>query len=132
MPTTDPIADMLTRVRNANKALHDQVDVPASKVKEQLAKLLKKEGYIKDYQMIQTGVQGTLRITMKYTHDRQRIITGLKRVSKPGLRVYVGKDEIPRIFGGLGTVVVSTPKGILTGRNAQKMGVGGELMAYVW
>ncbi|MCE7874230.1 30S ribosomal protein S8 [bacterium CPR1] len=132
MPTTDPIADMLTRVRNANKALHDQVDVPASKVKEQLAKLLKKEGYIKDYQLIQTGVQGTLRITMKYTHDRQRIITGLKRVSKPGLRVYVGKDEIPRIFGGLGTVVVSTPKGILTGRNAQKMGVGGELMAYVW
>ncbi len=132
MPTTDPIADMLTRVRNANKALHDQVDVPASKVKEQLAKLLKKEGYIKDYQLIQTGVQGTLRITMKYTHDRQRIISGLKRVSKPGLRVYVGKDEIPRIFGGLGTVVVSTPRGILTGRNAQKMGVGGELMAYVW
>ncbi len=132
MPTTDPIADMLTRVRNANRALHDQVDVPASKVKEQLAKLLKKEGYIKDYQLIQTGVQGTLRITMKYTHDRQRIIGGLKRVSKPGLRVYVGKDEIPRIFGGLGTVVVSTPRGILTGRNAQKMGVGGELMAYVW
>lgn len=132
MPTTDPIADMLTRVRNANRALHDQVDVPASKVKEQLAKLLKKEGYIKDYQLIQTGVQGTLRITMKYTHDRQRIISGLKRVSKPGLRVYVGKDEIPRIFGGLGTVVVSTPRGILTGRNAQKMGVGGELMAYVW
>jgi small subunit ribosomal protein S8 len=132
MPTTDPIADMLTRVRNANRALHDQVDVPASKVKEQLAKLLKKEGYIKDYQLIQTGVQGTLRITMKYTHDRQRIIGGLKRVSKPGLRVYVGKDEIPRIFGGLGTVVVSTPRGILTGRSAQKMGVGGELMAYVW
>lgn len=132
MPTTDPIADMLTRVRNANRALHDQVDVPASKVKEQLAKLLKKEGYIKDYQLIQTGVQGTLRITMKYTHDRQRIISGLKRVSKPGLRVYVGKDEIPRIYGGLGTVVVSTPRGILTGRNAQKMGVGGELMAYVW
>ena len=101
-------------------------------MKEQLAKLLKKEGYIKDYQLIQTGVQGTLRITMKYTHDRQRIIGGLKRVSKPGLRVYVGKDEIPRIFGGLGTVVVSTPRGILTGRNAQKMGVGGELMAYVW
>lgn len=132
MPTTDPIADMLTRVRNANRALHDQVDIPASKVKEQLAKLLKKEGYIKDYQLIQTGVQGTLRITMKYTHDRQRIISGLKRVSKPGLRVYVGKDEIPRIYGGLGTVVVSTPRGILTGRNAQKMGVGGELMAYVW
>jgi small subunit ribosomal protein S8 len=123
---------MLTRVRNANRALHDQVDVPASKVKEQLAKLLKKEGYIKDYQLIQTGVQGTLRITMKYTHDRQRVISGLKRVSKPGLRVYVGKDEIPRIFGGLGTVVVSTPRGILTGRNAQKQGVGGELMAYVW
>ncbi|MEW6277369.1 MAG: 30S ribosomal protein S8 [Candidatus Eremiobacterota bacterium] len=132
MPSTDPIADMLTRIRNANSALHDQVDVPASKVKEQLARLLKKEGYIKDYQVIQTGVQGTLRITMKYTSDRQRILTGLKRVSRPGLRHYVGKDEIPRLFGGLGTVVISTPKGILTGRAAQKQGVGGEIMAYIW
>jgi small subunit ribosomal protein S8 len=132
MPTTDPIADMLTRVRNANTALKDQVDVPYSKVKEQILRVLKKEGYIKDFQLIQTGAQGVLRVFLKYGQDRERVITGIKRISKPGLRIYVGKEEIPRLFGGLGTVLMSTPRGVMTGRQARKMGVGGEVMAYIW
>ena len=132
MPTTDPIADMLTRIRNANKAMHEQVDVPASKMKERVAKVLKREGFIKDYQVIQTGVQGVIRIAMKYTTDRDRIITGLTRVSKPGLRRYVGKDMIPSLFGGMGCVIMSTPKGVMTGKKARKQGVGGEVLAYVW
>lgn len=132
MPTTDPIADMLTRIRNANKALHEACDVPASKVKEQIAKVLKNEGFIKDYQVISTGVQGVIRIALKYTPDRQRIITGLTRVSRPGLRKYVGSADIPRIFGGMGTVIMSTPKGIMTGKKARKQNVGGEVLAKVW
>ncbi len=132
MPTTDPIADMLTRIRNANTAVHDQVDIPASKLKEQIARVLKREGFIKDFQVIQTGVQGVIRIFLKYGPDRERVINGIKRVSRPGLRVYVGTEEIPRIFGGLGTVVMSTPKGVLTGKQARRMGIGGEVLAYVW
>ncbi|MBI3925467.1 MAG: 30S ribosomal protein S8 [Armatimonadetes bacterium] len=132
MPTTDPIADMLTRIRNANKAKHDQCDVPASKMKEQIAKVLKREGFIKDYQMIQTGVQGVLRILLKYTEDGTRVITGLKRVSRPGIRTYVGKEEIPQLYGGLGTVIMSTPQGVMTGKKARKQGVGGEILAYIW
>ena len=132
MPTTDPVADMLTRIRNANKAMHEQCDVPASKVKEQIAKVLKNEGFIKDYQVIKTGVQGVIRVSLKYTQDRTRVISGLKRVSKPGLRKYLGSTDIPRIFGGMGTVIMSTPKGIMTGRKAKKQKVGGEVMAYVW
>ena len=132
MPTTDPIADMLTRIRNANSAVHDQVDIPASRLKEQIAKVLKREGFIKDFQVIPTKVQGTIRIFMKYGPDRERVINGLKRISRPGLRVYVAANEIPRVFGGLGTVVMSTPKGVVTGKQAQRWNVGGEVLAYVW
>jgi small subunit ribosomal protein S8 len=132
MATTDPIADMLTRIRNANTAYHEHVDIPSSRIKEQMAKVLKKEGYIKDYQVINTGVQGVIRVFMKYGPEKERVITGIKRISKPGLRVYVGKHEIPRILGGLGTVVMTTPKGLLTGKQAKIKGVGGEVLAYVW
>ena len=132
MVTTDPIADMLTRIRNANSSLHEQVDVPASKMKERVAKVLKREGFIKDYQVIQAGAQGVLRIAMKYTQERLRVINGLTRVSKPGLRRYIGKDEIPNLYGGMGVVIMSTPKGVMTGRKARKQGVGGEVLAYVW
>lgn len=132
MAVTDPIADMLTRIRNANAARHEYADVPASGIKERIARVLKREGYIKDYQLIKTGVQGNLRVILKYTPEGERVITGLRRVSKPGLRVYVKHHEIPRLFGGLGTVVMSTPRGVVTGRQARKMGVGGEVLAYVW
>lgn len=132
MAVTDPIADMLTRIRNANVAYLSQVDIPASKMKEQIAKVLKKEGFIKDYQVINTGVQGVLRVFLKYGANKERVITGLKRISKPGLRVHVGIHEIPRIFGGLGTVILTTPRGVMTGKQAKKKGVGGEVLAYVW
>ncbi|MDO5295048.1 MAG: 30S ribosomal protein S8 [bacterium] len=132
MPTTDPIADMLTRIRNANAAVRDQVDIPASKLKQQIAQVLKREGFIKDFQIIKTKVQDTIRIFLKYGPDRERVINGLKRISRPGLRVYVASHEIPRVFGGLGTVVMSTPKGVLTGKQAQRLNVGGEVLAYVW
>lgn len=132
MPTTDPIADMLTRVRNANSAHHAQCDIPASKVKEQIAKVLKGEGFIKDYQVLSTGVQGVIRVTLKYANDRSEVIAGLKRVSRPGLRRYVGASGIPTIYGGMGTVIMSTPQGIMTGRKARKQNVGGEVLAYVW
>ena len=132
MPTTDPIADMLTRIRNANKAMHEQCEVPASKMKEQIARVLKNEGFIKDYQVVKTGVQGVIRVSLKYTIDRSRVIGGLKRISRPGLRKYTGTDEIPRIKGGMGTVIMSTPRGVMTGRKAKKERVGGEVLAYVW
>lgn len=133
MPTTDPIADMLTRIRNANKAMHEQCDIPASKMKERIAKVLKTEGFIKDYQVITTGVQGVIRVSLKYSsHDRSRVISGLERVSRPGLRKYVGSTDIPRLYGGMGTVIMSTPKGVMTGKKAQKQKVGGEVLAYVW
>lgn len=132
MPTTDPIADMLTRIRNANKAMHEQCEIPASKIKEQIAKVLKNEGFIKDYQVIKTGVQGVIRVSLKYTQDRNRVITGLRRVSKPGLRKYSGITQIPRVRNGLGTVIMSTPQGVMTGRKAKKERVGGEVLAYVW
>lgn len=132
MTTTDPIADMLTRVRNATHAKHAQCDIPASKVKEQIAKVLKGEGFIKDYQVLNTGVQGVIRITLKYTNEREDVIGGLKRISRPGLRKYCGATEIPTIYGGMGTVIMSTPQGIMTGRKARKQNVGGEILAYVW
>ena len=132
MTTTDPIADMLTRVRNANHAKHPQCDIPASKVKEQIAKVLKGEGFIKDYQVLNTGVQGVIRVTLKYANDRSEVISGLKRISKPGLRKYIGAAAIPMIYGGMGTVIMSTPQGIMTGRKAKKQNVGGEVLAYVW
>lgn len=132
MGMTDPIADMLTRIRNANVAYHEQVDIPASRSKEQIARVLKKEGFVRDFQVLNTGVQGVLRVFMKYGPNKEKILLGIKRISKPGLRVYVGKEEIPRIFGGLGVVIMSTPKGIMTGKQAKQTGVGGEVICYVW
>ncbi|MFH0801490.1 MAG: 30S ribosomal protein S8 [bacterium] len=132
MGMTDPIADMLTRIRNANVAYHEQVDIPASRSKEQIARVLKKEGFVRDFQVLNTGVQGVLRVFMKYGPNKEKILLGIKRISKPGLRVYVGKEEIPRIFGGLGVVIMSTPKGIMTGKQAKMTGVGGEVICYVW
>ncbi len=132
MGMTDPIADMLTRIRNANTAFHEQVDIPASKMKERIAKILKEEGFIKDFQVINTGTQGIIRIMMKYGANRAKVISGIKRVSKPGLRIYVGKEKIPKIFGGLGVVILSTPRGLMTGKQARENSIGGEVLAYIW
>jgi len=131
---TDPIADMLTRVRNANVAMHDQVRMPSSKQKEALAAILTKEGYIEGFDVVDdTGRPGrVLTVTMKYSPERQRTISGLRRVSKPGLRVYSKADKIPRVLGGLGVAVLSTSRGLLTDREARKQGVGGEILCYVW
>lgn len=132
MSMTDPIADMLTRIRNANVVYRDQVDVPGSKIKRAIAQILKDEGFIRDYQWIDDGKQGVIRIFMKYGPNRRRVITGLKRVSKPGLRVYASKDRIPRVLGGLGIAIVSTPKGIMTDKQAREQGLGGEVICEVW
>ena len=133
MMMSDPIADMLTRIRNGNIAKHDTVDVPASKMKQAIADILVKEGYIKKYEIITDGNIRTIRITMKYGKDKnEKVITGIKRISKPGLRIYVGKEELPRVLGGLGIAIVSTSKGVMTDRDARKIGVGGEVVAYVW
>ena len=130
---TDPIADMLTRIRNANKANREHVDVPYSKMKEQILKIFKKEGFIKDCQPQAEAPKKTLRVFLKYNAaTREKLISGLKRVSRPGLRKTVGKDEIPRIIGGMGLVVLSTSKGIMTGKQAKKTGVGGEVICYIW
>ena len=132
MHITDPVADMLTRIRNANSAKHDTVDVPASNMKKSIAQILLDEGYIKNFQVVEDGLQGMIHITLKYNGGKEKVITGLRRVSKPGLRVYVGADELPRVLGGLGTAVVSTSKGVMTDRDARKAGVGGEVIAYIW
>ena len=130
---TDPIADMLTRIRNANTAKHDTVDVPASKMKISIADILVKEGYIKSYELVDNGNFKDIRITLKYGKDKnEKIISGLKRISKPGLRVYAGKDELPRVLGGLGIAIVSTNKGVMTDKEARKENVGGEVLAFVW
>jgi small subunit ribosomal protein S8 len=130
---TDPIADMLTRIRNANTANHKSVDVPASRTKAAIAKILKDEGFIEDFQRLaEEGPQGTIRIALKYGPEKEKVITGLRRISRPGLRVYTGKTEIPRVLGGLGIVIISTPQGIMSGKRAKKVGVGGEVLAYVW
>ncbi len=130
---TDPIADMLTRIRNANTAKHDTVDVPASKMKEAIATILLEEGYIKAVDMIEEGNFKTIRITLKYGKDKnEKIITGIKRISKPGLRVYAGKDELPKVLGGLGVAIISTNKGVLTDKQAREAQVGGEVLAFVW
>jgi small subunit ribosomal protein S8 len=129
---TDPIADMLTRIRNANTANHKSVDVPASRVKLAIAKILKDEGFIDDYQRVDEGPQGTIRLALRYGPEKEKVITGLRRISRPGLRVYTGKTEIPRVLGGLGLVIMSTPQGIMSGKRAKKVGVGGEVLAYVW
>jgi small subunit ribosomal protein S8 len=132
MVMTDPVADFLTRIRNANMVYHDKVEAPASKVKRAIAEILKQEGYIRDYEYIEDGKQGIIRIYLKYTKDRERIITGLKRISKPGLRVYARKDSIPKVLGGLGIAIISTSRGIVTDKKARQEGLGGEVICYVW
>jgi small subunit ribosomal protein S8 len=134
MTMTDPIADMLTRIRNANTAMHDEVSMPSSKQKEALAAILKKEGYIEDYKVVPNGDRpgNTLTVTMKYSPERDRTISGLRRVSKPGLRVYKAASEVPRVLGGLGVAVVSTSQGLMTDREARKRNVGGEVLCFVW
>lgn len=130
---TDPIADMLTRIRNANTSKHDTVDVPASKMKVSIADILFKEGYIQKYELVDDGSFKTIRITLKYGKDKnEKIITGLKRISKPGLRVYAGNDELPRVLGGLGIAIISTNQGVVTDKEARKLNVGGEVLAYIW
>ncbi|NLY54623.1 MAG: 30S ribosomal protein S8 [Firmicutes bacterium] len=132
MVMTDPIADFLTRIRNANIAYHETLDVPASKMKTSLAEILKAEGYIRDYEYIADNKQGILRLQLKYGPNKERVITGLKRISRPGLRVYVRKDEIPRVLGGLGVAVISTSQGLMTDKQARQAGVGGEVVCYIW
>ncbi len=132
MLVTDPIADMLTRIRNALTAKHDDVLVPASTVKKAIAEILLSEGYIKGYDLREDGVAKLIHIDLKYGPNKQRVITGLKRISKPGLRVYARKDQVPKVLNGLGIAVISTSRGIMTDREARKQGVGGEVMAYIW
>ena len=133
MMTSDPIADMLTRIRNANTAKHDTVDVPSSKMKVSIAEILLKEGYIRKFDMIDVDGIKMIHITLKYGADKNdKIITGLKRISKPGLRVYAGKDDLPRVLGGLGIAIVSTNKGVMTDKEARKENVGGEVLAFIW
>ena len=132
MNTTDPIADMLTRIRNANSAKHKEVDVPASNMKRAIAQILVDEGYIASFEEIKDEKQGMLRITLKYDENGKRVIDGLKRISKPGLRIYVNKEELPQVLNGLGIALISTSKGIKTDKEARKEGLGGEVLAYVW
>ena len=132
MNTTDPIADMLTRIRNANSAKHKTVDVPASKMKTAIAEILFREGYIKSFEVISNENQGIIRITLKYDEKGTRVIDGIKRISKPGLRVYASKDELPRVLNGLGIALISTSKGIMTDKQARELGIGGEVLAYIW
>lgn len=129
---TDPIADFLTRIRNANSVHHEKVEIPASKLKKTLAEILKQEGMIKDFEYIEDGKQGILRVYLKYGANKQKVITGLKRISRPGLRVYAKKDEIPKILGGLGIAIISTSQGVMTDKQARKSGLGGEVLCYVW
>ncbi len=132
MNTTDPIADMLTRIRNANSAKHTTVDIPASNMKRAIAQILFDEGYIKSFEEIKDEKQGIIRVTLKYDENGKRVISGLKRISKPGLRIYVSKDELPQVLNGLGTALISTSKGIKTDKEARIAGLGGEVLAYVW
>ncbi len=129
---TDPIADMLTRIRNGNNAKHDSVDIPASNIKKQLAQILLDEGFVKGYDVIDDGKQGIIRVDLKYGQHNQKVISGIKRISKPGLRVYVKNDEVPRVLGGLGIAILSTSKGVMTDKDARKEGVGGEVICYIW
>ena len=132
MQITDPIADMLTRIRNANSAKHDTVDIPASNMKKAIAGILQEEGYIKNFQIIDDGTQGVIRVALKYNAGKESVISGLKRVSKPGLRIYAGADELPRVLKGLGIAIISTSKGIMTDKKARQENVGGEVLAFVW
>ena len=132
MHITDPVADMLTRIRNANNAKHETVDVPASNMKKSIAQILLDEGYIKAFQVVEDGTQGVIRITLKYTDNRSPVITGLRRVSKPGLRIYSSCEDMPKVRKGLGIAIVSTSKGIMTDKKARELNVGGEVLAFVW
>lgn len=132
MAMTDPIADFLTRIRNANTVYQERVKIPSSKIKRAMAEILKSEGFIKEVEVIEDGKQGILRVFLKYGSNRERVITDLKRISKPGLRVYAQKDEIPKVLGGLGIAVISTSKGMMTDKQARKEGVGGEVLCYIW
>lgn len=133
MTMSDPIADMLTRIRNANTAKHDTVDIPASKMKTAIAEILLKEGYIKSFDIIEVGGFNTIHVTLKYGQDKNvKIITGLKRISKPGLRVYANAEEMPKVLGGLGIAIISTNKGVITDKSARQMNIGGEVLAFIW
>ena len=133
MNITDPIADLLTRIRNANSAKHNSVDIPASKMKKAVVNILLEEGYIKGFEEVDDGKQGIIRVSLKYGQDgKQKVISGVRRISKPGLRVYAGKDEVPKVLGGLGIAIISTSQGIMTDRKARQQGVGGEVLAFVW
>ena len=132
MQMSDVIADMLTRIRNANNAKHQTVDIPASNMKKAIAEILVEEGYVKSFQIIDDGKQGVIRITLKYLQGKQKVIRGIRRVSKPGLRIYAGCEDMPRVMNGLGIAIVSTSKGIMTGKKAQSLNVGGEVIAFVW
>lgn len=132
MVMTDPIADFLTRIRNANSVNHEKVEIPASNMKKTITEILKAEGLIKDYEFIEDGKQGVLRLYLKYDANKGKVITGIKRISKPGLRVYAKKDEVPRVLGGLGIAVISTSQGIMTDKDARKRGLGGEVICYIW
>ena len=132
MVMTDPIADMLTRLRNANAVLHDKVEIPGSKIKRAIAAVLKEEGFIRDYTFTDDNKQGVLVLTLKYGPEREKVISGIKRISKPGLRMYAKSAELPRVLGGLGVAIISTSKGIMSDKKARKAGLGGEILAYVW
>lgn len=132
MVMTDPIADFLTRIRNANTVYHDKVEAPASKMKKAIANILKDEGFVKDCEFIDDGKQGIIRVYLKYGAHKERVITGAKRISRPGLRVYARKDDVPRVLGGLGIAIISTSRGIMTDKRARKEGLGGEVICYVW
>jgi small subunit ribosomal protein S8 len=132
MVMTDPVSDFLTRIRNANTVYHDKVEAPASKMKKAIANILKDEGFVRDCEFINDGKQGVVRVYLKYGNNKERVITGLKRISRPGLRVYARKDEVPKVLGGLGIAVISTSKGIMSDKKARKEGLGGEVVCYVW
>jgi len=132
MQITDAIADMLTRIRNASSAKHETVDIPSSNIKKAIANILLEEGFVRNFEEISDDKQGVIRIALKYTSSKQNVITGIKRISKPGLRVYAGKDELPKVLGGLGIAIISTSKGIMSDKKARNQGVGGEVLAFVW
>ncbi len=132
MTMTDPIADMLTRIRNANTVGHETVEIPASKMKKAIAEILKEEGYITDFDVIEDDKQGMIKVTMKYASNKERVISGIKKISKPGLKVYAKANEVPKVLGGLGIAIISTSKGIVSDKEARKLGVGGEVICYVW
>lgn len=132
MSMTDPVSDMLTRVRNANEGYKEQIDIPASNLKEQIARVLSEEGFVEGYERLDNGPQGNVRVFMKYGENEEKVITGIKRISKPGLRVYVDKDEVPEVLGGLGIAIISTSQGVMTDKDAREAGIGGEVLCYVW